>query len=100
MNATDARTEQTATTAIGDSVPQARQLCRPTSDRMLGGVASGVASYLGIDTTIVRIAFAVLALVGGASVPIYLAGWLLIPDEATGQSVAADLLSSVQSRPR
>ena len=100
MNATDARPEQSTPIGAGDSLARPRSLCRPVSDRMLGGVASGVASYTGVDVTIVRIVFAVFALMGGAGVPLYLAGWLLIPDEGTGQSVAAELLSSLQSSPR
>ena len=36
--------------------------------------------------------------VAGPGVPLYLAGWLLIPDEGARQSVAADLIDSVSSR--
>jgi phage shock protein PspC (stress-responsive transcriptional regulator) len=50
---------------------------------MLAGVAAGIARYLGVDVTVVRIVFAVLAVVGGAGVPLYLAGWLLIPEEGS-----------------
>jgi phage shock protein PspC (stress-responsive transcriptional regulator) len=75
-------------------------LYRPASDRMLAGVASGVARYFGIDVTVVRIVLAVLAVVGGVGVPLYLAGWLLIPDEDSDQSIASALIQSVQSRSR
>jgi phage shock protein C len=77
-----------------------QQLYRPARDRMLAGVASGVARYLGIDATVVRIIFALLAVVGGLGVPLYLAGWLLIPDEESGQSIASTLIDSAQSRSR
>lgn len=73
-------------------------LCRPLQDRMLAGVAAGIARYLGIDVTVVRIVLAVLALVGGAGVPLYLAGWLLIPEEGREQSIASDFLQSRQAR--
>ena len=73
-------------------------LSRPVHDRVLGGVASGVARYLDVDVTIVRIAFAVLAVMGGAGIPLYVAGWLLIPDEGTGQSIASEFMSSRQAR--
>jgi len=33
-------------------------------------------------------------------VPIYLAGWLLIPDEGAEQSLASELIQSLSSRPR
>jgi phage shock protein PspC (stress-responsive transcriptional regulator) len=75
-------------------------LYRPFDDRMLAGVASGVARYLGIDVTVVRIILAVLAVVGGAGVPLYLAGWLLIPDEDSDQSLASAFISSIQGRSR
>ena len=64
---------------------------------MLAGVAAGVARSLGVDPVIVRIALLVLALAGGAGVPLYLAGWLLIPDEASGRSLAAELIESVSA---
>jgi phage shock protein PspC (stress-responsive transcriptional regulator) len=65
---------------------------------MLAGVAAGLADYLGIDVLIVRIVFAVLAVVGGAGVPLYLAGWLLIPEEGAEQSIASDLIQSITTR--
>ena len=64
---------------------------------MLAGVAAGIARSLGIDPVIVRVAFLVLALAGGAGVPLYVAGWLLIPDEESGESVAAELIRSVSA---
>ena len=67
---------------------------------MLGGVASGIARYLRVDVTVVRIVFAVLAIMGGAGIPIYLAGWLLIPEEGARQSIASDLIDSLSSRSR
>jgi phage shock protein PspC (stress-responsive transcriptional regulator) len=81
---------------------QTRQqaLNRPVDDRMLGGVAAGIARYLRVDVTVVRIVFAVLAIMGGAGIPIYLAGWLLIPEEGARQSIASDLIDSLSSRSR
>ena len=61
---------------------------------MLAGVAAGIADYLGADVTAVRIILAVLAVVGGAGVPIYLAAWLLIPEEGSEQSIAGGFLQS------
>jgi phage shock protein PspC (stress-responsive transcriptional regulator) len=81
----------------GPSYATRPPIVRPVRGRMLAGVAAGAADYLGVDPTIVRIALAVLA-VAGPGVPLYLAGWLLIPDEGARQSVAADLIDSVSSR--
>jgi phage shock protein PspC (stress-responsive transcriptional regulator) len=74
------------------------QLYRPIQGRMLAGVAAGVARYLGIDATVVRIVLAVLAVAGGAGVPLYLAGWLLIPQEGSEQSLASEFIRSLQTR--
>jgi phage shock protein PspC (stress-responsive transcriptional regulator) len=59
---------------------------------MLAGVAAGLADYLDVDPTLVRIGFVVLAVMGGVAVPLYLAGWLLIPDEGYEESMAEELL--------
>jgi phage shock protein PspC (stress-responsive transcriptional regulator) len=75
-------------------------LRRPVHDRMLAGVATGIADYLGVDPTIVRIAIVVLTFIGGAGIPLYLAGWLLIPEEGSDQSLASELVQSVSARSR
>jgi len=77
---------------------RARPLRRPVGDRMIAGVAAGIANYLGADVTVVRIILAVLAFVGGAGVPIYLACWLLIPEEGSDQSIASGFVQSRQTR--
>jgi phage shock protein PspC (stress-responsive transcriptional regulator) len=82
------------------SEPSRILLRRSLDDRMLGGVAGGVARYFNVDAMIVRIAFVVLTLVGGAGIPLYLAGLLLIPDEGSDQSIASSLIESVQTRSR
>jgi phage shock protein PspC (stress-responsive transcriptional regulator) len=64
---------------------------------MLAGVASGLASYLGADVTLIRIALLVLLFVGGIGLPLYLACWLLIPDERAGRSVVDDFAADVRS---
>ena len=80
--------------------PERGALRRPIHDRMLTGVAAGLAEYFGMNVTIVRIAFVVLTVVGGAGIPLYLAGLLLIPEEGTDQSIAGAFIESRQSRSR
>ena len=82
--------------ATDQSTPQ--QLRRPVHDRMIAGVAAAIADYLGADVTAVRIILAVLAFVGGAGIPIYIAGWLLIPEEGASQSIAGGFFQSRQTR--
>ena len=80
--------------------PERTALRRPLTDRMAGGVAAGLARYFGVDPTIVRIAFVILTVAGGAGIPLYLAGLLLIPDEGSDVSVASSIIESLQSRSR
>ena len=51
---------------------------------MIAGVASGIARSLNVDPTIIRIAFALLAVFGGGGVLIYVILWLVIPREDGG----------------
>ncbi len=60
---------------------------------MLAGVAAGIAHFFDVDPTLVRVAFVALALLGGLAVPLYLAGWLLIPEADTDVSLAEELLA-------
>src|SRR5579862_1069722 len=71
---------------------QRKVLRRRHSHRMLGGVAAGIADYFDIDPVPVRIAFVVLAVLGGSGVLLYLLGWLLIPADDSGRAVAQGLL--------
>jgi len=94
MNAT---TENTQSTTTYDR-PARKELRRSTDDRMLAGVVGGLARYLDVDATLLRIAFVALTVMGGAGVPIYLAAWLLIPEDGTDQSIAASFLDSRRYR--
>ena len=57
-----------------------RPLVRRTDDRMIAGVCSGVADYLGVDVTLVRLIAVVGAVLGfGTLIVAYLAAWVLMP---------------------
>ncbi|MET8756699.1 PspC domain-containing protein [Lentzea sp. NPDC004782] len=70
---------------------------RPRAGRKLGGVATGIALRFQIDPVIVRIAFVALALSGGVGVPLYLAGWLLLPEEGDAVSPMEALVNKGHS---
>ena len=72
-----------------------RRLTRRTDNRVIAGVASGIAAFLGIEPWIVRIGFVVLVPFGGFGALAYLIAWLLVPVEGTGRSLA----SAVVRRP-
>jgi phage shock protein PspC (stress-responsive transcriptional regulator) len=61
-----------------------RRLYRSRTDSVLGGVAGGVADYLDADPSIVRIIWAILAIVtGGIFVVIYIVMWIVVPEAPT-----------------
>ena len=61
-------------------------------------VAVGLADYFDVDPVLVRVGFVVLTFVGGLAVPLYLAGWALIPDEDTDTSIAEEILARERTR--
>lgn len=58
--------------------PPVRRLVRDPYTR-LGGVASGIGHYTGIDTSIIRILFILTTFTGGFGLLVYLLAWLVIP---------------------
>lgn len=81
-----------------DTQTQVRRLQRPTTQRVIAGVAAGIADYLSISTAAVRIGFIALTIVGGAGIPLYALGWLLIPSAGETSAPAARFLSEMDSR--
>lgn len=60
-----------------------KRVTRSSTDRMIAGVAGGLAEYFGIDPIIMRILFVVLAIFGGGGIILYLICWILMPEDAT-----------------
>jgi phage shock protein PspC (stress-responsive transcriptional regulator) len=58
-----------------------RRLTRVRDGKMLAGVSTGLARYLGVDPVVVRVGFALTTLFGGAGVLAYIACWVLMPNE-------------------
>jgi signal transduction histidine kinase/phage shock protein PspC (stress-responsive transcriptional regulator) len=72
--------------ARGDGQP----LRRDPQDRLLGGVAAGIAAWRGFSPTTVRIVLTVVGLfTGGWVIPMYCAAWLLIPARDSEASIGA-----------
>ena len=67
-----------------------RRLTRSRSDRQIAGVCGGLAEYFNVDSTLVRVVVAVLAVFAGAvvfGVIGYLIAWFIMPERETGQVV-------------
>src|SRR5687767_4489369 len=62
------------------------KLRRSVRDRMLGGVCGGLGEYFGIDPVLVRLAFVLTTLAGGAGVLAYIIMLIAVPsaDRADG----------------
>ena len=59
------------------------RLYRSTTDRMISGVAGGLADYLNLDPSLVRIIWAVLMVVtGGLFFLVYIVMWIVVPEGA------------------
>ncbi len=61
-----------------------RRLTRRMDNRVIGGVASGLGTYFGVDPVIFRIGFVALTLAGGTGLLIYLLLWALLPAVSYG----------------
>ncbi len=57
------------------------RLYRSRDDRMIAGVAGGLADYLGLDPSLVRIGWAIFILVGGLGLVVYIIMAIVVPEE-------------------
>jgi len=69
--------------------PAPRRLRRRVGDRLLGGVAGGVADFFGVDVVLVRLGFVVAAFFGGIGVLAYVLGWVVLPVGAPSEAVGS-----------
>ena len=58
-----------------------KHLYRSTKDKKIAGVAGGLADYLNIDATFVRLLWLVSIFIGGGGVLAYIIAWIAIPQE-------------------
>jgi len=59
----------------------AKKLYRSTLDKMIGGVAGGLAEYFDIDSTLVRVLFIVVVFLGGGGIIAYIILWIVVPQK-------------------
>ena len=56
-----------------------KKLCKSRKNKMIGGVCGGLAEYLNMDPTIVRIIAGILCLVRGLGILVYLIACIVMP---------------------
>jgi phage shock protein C len=67
---------------LNDATAQVKKLRRSRSDKMLAGVCGGVAKMIGVDAAILRIILVAATLLGfGTGAVLYVAAWILMPEE-------------------
>jgi phage shock protein C len=76
-----------------------KRLQRSDSDRFLTGVCGGIAAYTGIDSTLIRVLFAVFTLLGFSGVFVYIVAWLLMPAESERRSLLEQIIRNFQGKP-
>jgi phage shock protein PspC (stress-responsive transcriptional regulator) len=57
------------------------RLARPRNDRWIAGVCSGLARRFGLSPNVVRLIFVISCLLPGPQFLIYLALWIVLPQE-------------------
>lgn len=79
---------------------ETKRITRSRSQRMIAGVAGGLAAYFNIDPIFVRIAFVVLTLINGIGAILYLVLWLIVPNEgslAEGRSTVQEAVEEMRA---
>lgn len=71
-----------------------RPLRRAADGRIVAGVAAGLAAHFDVDVVLVRLVLVALMLIGGAGVALYLAAWLLVPEQGSDTSLLDQALHS------
>jgi len=67
-----------------------KRLVRNIPDKMIGGVAAGLADYLGIDMTVVRLLFVVATFLHGSGLLVYIVLWIAMPAGGSGPVYAGN----------
>ena len=69
-----------------------KRLLRRKDGRMVAGVCAGIAAYFDIDVTLVRLGFGIFSILYGVGLLIYVAAWVIVPEEGEGGSILESLL--------
>jgi phage shock protein PspC (stress-responsive transcriptional regulator) len=79
--------------------PGPRKLTRSTTNRLIGGVCGGLADYLNMDATLVRILTVLVSLFTGVPVILYIIALFLIPEDTATSAPSYPPVTGVQDAP-
>ena len=68
-----------------------KRLYREKSNEMIAGVCSGIAEYLDIDPTVVRLLFVLFALAAGGGVMVYIVLWIIMPERPGSNDAVVEI---------
>lgn len=60
---------------------ESKRLYKSRSNRMICGVCGGIAEYLKLDPTVIRLLFALFCFLGGSGIVVYIIAAIIIPEE-------------------
>ncbi len=82
----------------------AARLYRSEKNRVVGGVAAGLAEYLDLDPTLIRALFVIVTILGGSGILVYLVLWLIMPSysetSGTGEEHIKKNVEEMQEKAR
>lgn len=70
-------------------------LRRSRDERLVAGVAGGVAARVGVDPTAVRIGLVLMSVFGGLGTVVYVVAWLLVPTEGDGEPLGKRAIADI-----
>ena len=78
---------------------QQRRLYRSQTNKVISGVCGGLSEYLNVDTTVVRLLWILLTLMGGSGIIVYIFAYFIVPErpissDSSASSVRADFTAA------
>lgn len=61
-----------------------KRLFKSLQDKKICGVCGGLAEYFGLDANLVRLGWALLTVLGGSGIILYIIAAIIMPDPPTG----------------
>ncbi len=84
--------QQSSTSAAQETAAPRGRLYRDENEKILGGVCGGLANYLRVDPTIVRLVFALITFMGGSGILLYILLWIILPSRSLSDVVSTKRL--------
>ena len=72
-----------------------KRLMRPRAGRKIAGVCAGLAEYLDLDVTLIRLVWLIVVIFAGAGLVAYVIAWIVMPDEQARAIVPAAQQQSI-----